>query len=173
MFYRNDRLETKSRAGCDSRRRILLVHPDPAGRSYTGKLLENLGHAVTSCSSFKDGIQSLGAEKWDFVVVSQGGRAFEGRAILERTHDIDRHLPVLILTQWHEMACYLDAMQLGAVDYLEEPVSPPELARVVRTHLGTEHPCGPRTQAASPRLRRFRDQPGPAGAGEPDVFPDR
>jgi DNA-binding response OmpR family regulator len=33
------------------------------------------------------------------------------------------------------MSCYTDAMQIGAVDYLEEPVSPPELARVVRTHL--------------------------------------
>jgi FixJ family two-component response regulator len=33
------------------------------------------------------------------------------------------------------MGCYLQAMHLGAVDYLEEPVSVPEMVRAVTTHL--------------------------------------
>jgi len=33
------------------------------------------------------------------------------------------------------MNCYLEAMQLGAVDYLMKPVSPEQIARVLETHM--------------------------------------
>ena len=42
MFYRNHRLEAKSLAGGDPRRRILLVHPDPAGRGLQVLLLDGV-----------------------------------------------------------------------------------------------------------------------------------
>jgi FixJ family two-component response regulator len=32
------------------------------------------------------------------------------------------------------MRCYLEAMQMGASDYLEKPVSPTDLLQFVRTH---------------------------------------
>ena len=33
------------------------------------------------------------------------------------------------------MNCYLEAMQLGAVDYVEKPLRPDEVARLVETHV--------------------------------------
>ncbi len=33
------------------------------------------------------------------------------------------------------MNCYLEAMQLGAVDYLEEPLKLDEMLRAVKAHL--------------------------------------
>jgi DNA-binding NtrC family response regulator len=71
----------------------------------------------------------------DFVVINQGSNAFEGRAILERAMMIDRHLPVVILTRSVDMNCYLEAMQLGAVDYLEKPLAPEQIAHFVMTHV--------------------------------------
>ena len=32
------------------------------------------------------------------------------------------------------MHCYLEAMQMGAIDYLEKPVPPADLLRFVRAH---------------------------------------
>jgi len=55
--------------------------------------------------------------------------------VLERANQIDRHLPVLVVARCLDMQCYLEAMQLGAVDYLAEPVSVQELGRAVETHL--------------------------------------
>lgn len=148
-FLGNKPSQGNKSPGAKCRPRVLLIHPEEAGRDYTSKLLENLGNAVTVCSSFEDGLNFLAAERWDFIAVSQGGVKFPGRRVLERALEIDRRLPVVVLTRYHEMCCYTDAMQLGAVDYLEEPVSPPELARVVRTHLH-----------AAPRFER-RSKPRP------------
>jgi DNA-binding NtrC family response regulator len=55
--------------------------------------------------------------------------------VLERAVEIDRHLPVLVTARCPSKKCYLDAMQLGAVDYLEEPVPPETLVWVIETHL--------------------------------------
>jgi PleD family two-component response regulator len=55
--------------------------------------------------------------------------------VLERSIEKDRHLPVLVVARCHNMRCYLEAMQLGAVDYLAEPVAPSDFQWVVDTHL--------------------------------------
>jgi DNA-binding NtrC family response regulator len=76
----------------------------------------------------------LGSEVFDFVMVSQGSRNFEGRCVVERATEIDRRVPVLVVARCLDMGCYLEAMQLGAVDYLAEPVTVSEIRRVLRNH---------------------------------------
>jgi DNA-binding NtrC family response regulator len=46
----------------------------------------------------------------------------------------NRRTPVVVLTRCLEMNCYLEAMQLGAADYLEKPVAPAEFERLVTTY---------------------------------------
>ena len=79
----------------------------------------------------------LEAEPFDFVVVSQGTQAFEGRTVLDRAMRLDRRRPVLVLTRCISMQCYLEAMQMGAIDYLEKPVPPADLLRFVRAHVAS------------------------------------
>ena len=69
------------------------------------------------------------------MVVSQGSQAFEGRRVLDRATQLDRRRPVLVVTRLTNMQCYLEAMQLGAVDYLEKPVPPADLLRFVHAHV--------------------------------------
>jgi len=69
------------------------------------------------------------------VVVHQGGSNFERKIILQRAIEIDRYLPVLVLRRFLDTTSYLEAMQLGAVDYLEEPVKVSDLIQGLKTHL--------------------------------------
>jgi DNA-binding response OmpR family regulator len=115
--------------------KILLVDEDMRDLEYYRSALQNQGFEIRSCSSYVEGVNCLKRETFDFIVVDQGSLAFEGRVVLERVIEIDRRTPVLILTRCHHMACYLDAMQMGAVDYIEKPVTPREVAHAVQTHL--------------------------------------
>ena len=54
---------------------------------------------------------------------------------MQRAIEIERRLPVLVLTDSLDMGCYLEAMQLGAADYMEKPVLPSEIARLIETHV--------------------------------------
>lgn len=117
------------------RARVLLIHESLRELAYNGALLRDLGCSVATCTTYDEGLDLLAQGPWDLVLVSQGTAAFEGRRVLERAIELNRHTPVLILTCWHNMPSYLTAMHLGAVDYLEEPVPAAELARVVSCHV--------------------------------------
>jgi two-component system C4-dicarboxylate transport response regulator DctD len=115
--------------------RILLVDEDASDLKFCRALLEGQGFEVTACASYEFGVRFLDVEPFDFVLVSQGSLAFEGRAVLDRAVELDRYRPVLVVTRCIDMGCYLEAMQMGAVDYLEKPVAPTELLRFVQAHV--------------------------------------
>jgi DNA-binding NtrC family response regulator len=117
------------------RRRILLVDGESQDRERYGQGLRGKGFAIRPCSSYEEGARWLECENYDFVIVDQGGPAFEGRGVLERSVTKDRTVPVLVITRYHNMACYVEAMQLGAVDYLEKPIALDNLIWAIETHL--------------------------------------
>ncbi len=116
-------------------KKILLVDEEAGDLKILRLTLEGQGFEVFTCTSFDAGLLCLEAEPFDFVVVGQGSRAFEGRAVLDRAMQLDRSRPVLVLTRCIDMRCYLEAMQMGAIDYLEKPIPPADFLRFVQAHV--------------------------------------
>lgn len=117
------------------RRRILLVDGESGDREHYGHGLREEGFAIRLCSSYEEGARCLEHENFDFVIVDQGSPAFEGRIVLESSTARDRSVPVLVITRYHDICCYVEAMQLGAVDYLEKPIPLSDLLWAIETHL--------------------------------------
>ena len=121
--------------------KLLLADEDLDDLGRYSKVLHHLGYDVRSFASYGAAATSLGLESFDLVIVSQGTSNFEGRRVLARATEHDRHTPVLVLTRSIDMPCYLEAMQLGARDYVEKPLPPSEIgglvARYLPTRLGT------------------------------------
>lgn len=123
-------------SGLRSRRtRILLVDEDARDRDHYYRMLHDSGFEVQVCPDFAVAARLLETKKFDCAIVSQGGPQFKGRIVLEQSIARDRYRPVVILSRHHDVRCYVEAMQLGAVDYLEKPVSAVEIMRTVTTHL--------------------------------------
>jgi DNA-binding NtrC family response regulator len=116
------------------RKRLLFVDEDANDLRFLQQVFEGQGYDVLASETFESGAQCLDQGHFDFIVVSQGSHAFEGRRVLERASALDHRPPVLVLTRSLDMPCYLEAMQLGAVDYLEKPVHANDLLRIVRGH---------------------------------------
>jgi DNA-binding NtrC family response regulator len=119
--------------------KLLVVDEDLRDMcEYCGMLRER-GYEVHCVCSYAEGSACLNRESVDLVIVSQGSPAFEGRRVLERAIEKDRHTPVLVLARSADMSCYLEAMQLGAFDYLEKPVSASQVLKLVATHVGSRN----------------------------------
>ena len=114
---------------------VLLVDEDASDLKTFSVLFEQEGYAVRTCGTLADALTRLESEVFDFIVVSQGGPAFESQSVLKRAIEIDRRVPVLVLARSHDIRCYLEAIQLGALDYFEKLLPPHELLRVVKSHL--------------------------------------
>jgi DNA-binding NtrC family response regulator len=116
-------------------RKVLLVDPNSKDLEYYRSVLLGQGHSVRACASYIEGALLVKRNSFDLIIVNQGSRDFEGRVLVERAVEIDRHMPVLVLTDCLDIGCYLEAMQLGAADYVEKPLRADEVARLVATHV--------------------------------------
>lgn len=116
---------------------VLLIDDDDDDLRYHREVLENQGHRVSPCSSYSQGADLAARDTYDIVIVGEGGPAFPGREVIERLREHGLTAPVLVLTRSMDMPRYLEAMDLGAVDYVEKPVHPSEMRRLMREHLQT------------------------------------
>ncbi len=114
---------------------VLLVDEDGDELDRYGVLLRALGCEVRTCASYEEGVRAVETNNYGLIIVSQGSHGFEGRRVLERAHEVDRGLQVLVVARYFDMPSYLEAIQLGAVDYLAGPLTEQELGRAVETHL--------------------------------------
>jgi DNA-binding NtrC family response regulator len=130
-----NRTQEVSRRPASPMGNVVVVDEDYADMCEYCQLLQQAGYTVRCCSSYTEGKACLDSRTASFVIVSQGGPAFEGREVLQRAIEKDRHTPVLVLTRAVNMSCYLEAIQLGAFDYLQKPLKAEEILGLVSAHI--------------------------------------
>jgi DNA-binding NtrC family response regulator len=115
--------------------RILLINKDPLDLVHYRAILQKLGCQVRASSSFAEGAQSLRREPFDLVILDQGSGRFEGQEVLAQAMEVDVELRVLVLARFYDRGCYLQAMQSGALDYLEGPLGAAEIVALLETFI--------------------------------------
>ena len=118
---------------------VLLVDEDSEYLEHIRRITQGMGYNIHACNSYAEGIRQLESGAFGFIVVGQGSHLFEGRCVVERAIKFNRRLPVVVVARQLEMECYLEAMELGAVDYVADPSVGAEIARLLRNHLRHHH----------------------------------
>lgn len=118
------------------RKRLLLVDENLDDLQYYSTVLQHQGYEVHSIPSYRDGVTWVEREDFDLILLSQGSPSFEGRSVLSHAIERDRHAPVVVLSRSIDMHCYIEAMQCGALDYMQKPWPPSEIGLLVRKYLG-------------------------------------
>lgn len=143
-----------------ARVKVLLVDEDPGELSFYQAMLRKNGFEVQTAASPGEGLRCLEQKHYDFIVLNQGSHAFEGRVLLARAIELDRRTPVLVLTDVVDMGCYLEAMQLGAVDYLEKPIHGTQLVRLIETNVQFRASAAQEQEKPPKRGHRAKSQEG-------------
>ena len=113
--------------------RVLLVNKNPEDLSFYGAILRKMQCQVRTSSSFAMGAQCLKREQYDLIVLDQGSSRFEGRQLLMAAMEVDTEVPVLVLARSYDRVCYGEAMQAGALDYVEGPLREAEIVALLET----------------------------------------
>jgi len=111
---------------------VLVVDEDREQLARVVKVIQGLGYNVQDSNSYAEGMRQLISGAFEIIVVGQGSFNFEGRCVLEGASEFNRRLPVVVVARHLEMSCYLEAMQLGAVDYIAEPFVCGEIALLMQ-----------------------------------------
>lgn len=135
---------------------VLMVDENSNDLKYHAELFETLGFRVSRCASYQTAIYSiLQGRTFDLAVVDQGSAAFDGRVVVRHLRPLT---PFVVLARNYCMECYLEAMGLGAADYLEKPISLAEINHVLRECVGSIANRGKESQSGD--AARFK--PGTA-----------
>src|SRR5215469_3849248 len=108
--------------------RILVVDDEPSIRKYLGTLLEVDGYHVQAVSSGQEAIQKIeSGDRPDFIILDVLMPDLSGLETLKQLMEIDRSLNVVMLSCSNEVTTVVEAIRLGAQDYLTKPFEKPEL----------------------------------------------
>ncbi len=108
--------------------RILVVEDDALVADAICRGLGEAGFAVDHVGSAERAEAALGMENFDLAIVDIGLPGADGLSLVRRMRGVGQTLPILILTARDGLADRVDALDLGADDYLVKPFVLPELA---------------------------------------------
>jgi DNA-binding NtrC family response regulator len=120
----------------ESRRRLLSVDDDPMqGRILTALFRDTPGLGVTVVHDGTTALQEVATNPPDIVVLDLGLPGISGLEVLQRIKVINPELPVVVLTGFTDVRMAVQAIQLGAYQFLTKPVNTDELTVIVQRAL--------------------------------------
>jgi two-component system, OmpR family, KDP operon response regulator KdpE len=113
--------------------RVLVVDDEPAIRRALRAPLLELGFHVTEASRGEEALQVLRATAYDVVLLDINMPGIGGIETLRRIRAFAPRLPILMLTVRDQEEDKVEALDMGADDYVTKPFSTRELIARIRT----------------------------------------
>lgn len=102
-------------------RHVLIIDDEPNMRWVLSKALEQAGYTVSSASGGDEGLAVLGREPIELVLLDLKLKGEDGITVLRRLRERRPDLVVMMLTAYGTVPNAVEAMQLGAADFLRKP----------------------------------------------------
>ena len=106
---------------------ILIVEDDITFSLMLTTWLGKKGFVVRSSSSVSDAKRRLGEEAFDLVISDLRLPDSDGIDLLKWLKNTHPSLPLIMMTSYAEIQTAVQAMKLGAADYIAKPLNPDEL----------------------------------------------
>ena len=130
--------------------RILVIDDEEAIHASLKRLLGKQGHQVDAVYSAQAGIDLLQSKTYDLIITDLMMPKINGIELLEKLTELQVKLPVLMITGYPTIRTAMQAMRLGAVDYLAKPFRRQELLGPVNRML--RRSAADPSSAAAPKM---------------------
>jgi two-component system response regulator (stage 0 sporulation protein F) len=110
---------------------ILVVDDEENAREGLSKILSKEGYRVETAANGKEAIDSLKSQRYDLVITDMRMPLMDGFEVLREIKKMDENIGVIMITAYGEVESYLEAMNMGAFEYINKPVRVNELKRVI------------------------------------------
>jgi len=110
--------------------RILVVDDKPNMRRLVSKVLQDLG-TVSTAEDGKKALEQLVTERFDVVISDIRMPEMDGQALLRAARKLPQPPEVILMTAYATVETAIEALRLGAYDYLTKPFDPDDVRAVV------------------------------------------
>ncbi len=110
---------------------ILIADDEPGIRSFLGEVLRDAGHRVTLAADGAEALALLRQRAYHALITDLQMPKMDGMELLQQAKAEQPELEVIVLTAHGTWKNAVDAMKLGAFDFLAKPVSGPEAVELL------------------------------------------
>lgn len=128
---------------------ILIVEDDITFSLMLTTWLGKKGFVVRSSSSVSDAKRKLGEEAFDLVISDLRLPDSDGIDLLKWLKNTHPSLPLIMMTSYAEIQTAVQAMKLGAADYIAKPLNPDELLGKIKELVHVEEKAPARVPVSS------------------------
>ena len=114
---------------------ILVADDSAAIREVLSELLRQRGYQTITVTNGAEALQALESKPVDLVLTDVRMPGMDGLNLLEKIRMRLPDIPVVLLTAWPSVEVTVQALRLGARDFLTKPTSSRELLRVVESQM--------------------------------------
>jgi PAS domain S-box-containing protein len=132
---------------------ILVVDDEQVIRDGCQRILSKRGCEVVQARDGQEGLECLKKDHFDIMLLDLKMPGLTGSEVLEKSKQIDPDLLVIIITGYATVESAVEAMKIGAYDFISKPFNPDQLTIVVNRALEKK-----RLEKETERLRLEREK---------------
>lgn len=114
---------------------ILVVDDEAQVRRLLSKILEMDGYEVLESTDGQEALEVVSRETVSAVLIDLVMPNMGGLELLEKIHEIDAHLPVIVVSSKNDVDDAVACIRAGASDYIAKPFKVTQIRQAVRTAL--------------------------------------
>src|ERR1700760_4341672 len=111
--------------------KILIVDDETNVRLNYRITLETEGYRIFEAVSAAGALEELIGHSFDLAILDMRMPEMDGLELLAKMRSFGITVPAMIVTAYSDVPHAVQAMKLGAIDFLEKPLRPEDLRRVV------------------------------------------
>jgi two-component system, NtrC family, response regulator HydG len=115
--------------------RILIVDDQEMMRDSLAATLAREGHEVVAASDGPVAVTRLGAARFDLMITDLKMPRMTGIELLQEARRLRPEMPVVLMTAFATVSTAVEAMKLGAYDYIQKPFDGEEIKLLVERTL--------------------------------------
>ncbi|MHC1758731.1 MAG: response regulator [Negativicutes bacterium] len=114
---------------------ILIVDDEKNIQFVITKCLEDAGYGVVTASDGESALTKIGKESFSIVILDIKMPGMDGLQVLQRIKALVPEQRVIMITAHGTIDTAVEAMKLGAMDYLQKPFTPEDLRAAVKHNI--------------------------------------
>jgi two-component system, sensor histidine kinase and response regulator len=115
----------------DPEKTIFVIDDDRIIRLSCEQLLKKAGYTVESFDHGQKGIERLKEVRPPLLIVDIKMPGLDGFEVIRRVREIDNTIVIVVITGHATIETAVDAMKMGAYDFLPKPFTPSELCLII------------------------------------------
>ncbi len=140
--------------------KILIVDDDEGLVHFLCRFFSKQEHAVRSCGSGRAALDLVAKDRFDLILLDYKMPGLNGLDTLREIRRLQVKTPIIVMTAYGTMDTAIEAMKLGAYDYLVKPFDREELQRLTRDALEVNRLM---TETVSFPAKGFKPAASPGG----------